>query len=106
MEHSVCKVLTTPRHKSRSRSSVGSFNLKDLKRMCAMQVRSPVSGIVTDYSIYGSFIPEGEDIVLLAKFVAALANSTATLGQPVSSFDLSIVGPLYFVAHECRDPCL
>ncbi len=71
-----------------------------------MQVRSPVSGIVTDYSIYESFTPEGEDIVLLAKFVAALANSIATLDQPVSSFDLSVVGPLYFVTHECRDPCL
>ena len=84
----------------------GALALKIYQRIGALHLKAPVSRMLTDETIWDAFVPDGEEIVSLAESVVALEDSAATLETPIFSFDISIVGPLYSVAHKCRDPFL
>ena len=87
-----------------AKSQQGALVLKIYQRIGAMHLKFPVSRMLTDESIWDAFVPEGDNIVSLAESVVALDDSTPTSDKPIFSFDFSIVGPLYSVAHKCRDP--
>ena len=84
----------------------GALALKIYQRIGALHLKVPVSRMLTDESVWDAFVPDGEEIVSLAESLVASEDSTVTTKTPIFSFDISIVGPLYSVAHKCRDPFL
>lgn len=86
------------------KSQQGAIVLKIYQRIGVMHLKLPASRMLRDESIWDDFIPEGEEIVSMVESVIALNDSAASSHRPDFTFEISIVGPLYSVAHKCRDP--
>ena len=86
-----------------------ALTLKINHRLGKMHLKHAVSSVLDDDMIWDLHPQEGEDIVRFAE--ALLALDDVTRGPPGQrkveySLDMSLVGPVYAVAHKYRDPML
>ena len=78
--------------------------LKIYARMKAIHLKIPASCVFTSETVWDEHVSWGQEIVDLAEKVVVLDGVPSKTDKPIFSFDLSIITPLYSVAHKCRDP--
>lgn len=101
--------LRNPATKLTTRAQQAAWALKINHRLCMMHLRHDFSTVCADDTIWDLYPQEGEDIV---QFAESLLNLDERVRGPPNqrgvefSLDMSLVGPLYAVAHKYRDPSL
>ena len=101
--------LRNPATKLTPRAQQAAWALKINHRLCMMHLRHDFSTVYADDTIWDLCPQDGEDIVQFAESLLTLDERTR--GPPGQrgvefSLDMSLVGPLYAVAHKYRDPIL
>ena len=101
--------LRNPATKLTPKAQQAAWALKINHRLCMMHLRHDFSIVRGDNTIWDSYPQEGEDIVQFAESLLNLDERTR--GPPGQrgvefSLDMTLVGPLYAVAHKYRDPIL
>ena len=87
-----------------SKSQQAAIVLNLSYRIGRLRLRYPISRLIRDESLWDDCTDEGDEIVALAEQVIALGDIDAVQNRPTFSFERGIVGPLYGIAHKCRDP--
>lgn len=91
------------------KSRQAAWALKINSRLGSIDLRPRTSSILADEETWDLYMQECEDIVQFAEAIVDLDDSKR--GNPANrkndfSLDMSLVGPVYSVAHRCRDPIL
>lgn len=91
-----------------SRSLQGAMVLKMNARLAAMHLEIDMFRLLHDQMCWDDIIPVYEDLLDLSAAVidAQKASNETPSQKPVFQLDYSLIGPLFSVAHKCRDPGL
>ncbi|KAL8767924.1 MAG: hypothetical protein Q9209_005712 [Squamulea sp. 1 TL-2023] len=91
-----------------SKSLQGAMVLKLNAKMATMHLDVSTSQLLYDQTCWDSIIPVFEDLADLAAAIidAQKAANERLFQKPIFQLDHSIIGPLFNVAHKCRDPHL
>ncbi|KAL8949544.1 MAG: hypothetical protein Q9222_004353 [Ikaeria aurantiellina] len=89
-----------------SKALRGAMLLKINARVLSMHLEMPAFSLLHFQTTWDDILPIFEEIVDLASTVLdAQADTDKKLARkPVFQLDQSIIGPLFSVAHKCRDP--
>ncbi|KAL8787392.1 MAG: hypothetical protein Q9213_002275 [Squamulea squamosa] len=91
-----------------SKSLQGAMVLKMNAKMATMHLEVSTAPLLNDQTCWDNIIPVFEDLAdLAAAIIDAQKAADDKLSQkPVFQLDHSIIGPLFNIAHKCRDPHL
>ncbi|KAL8847916.1 MAG: hypothetical protein Q9221_007047 [Calogaya cf. arnoldii] len=91
-----------------SKSLVGAMVLKMNATLAAIHLEISIFQLLHEEQCWDKVMPMFESLVDLAAGVldAQKAADRKILHKPVFQLDHSIIGPLFSVAHKCRDPVL
>lgn len=98
------KFLDNPATHLDAKSKQGALVLQMEQRLKSVFLLFPANYMFANESIWDDHISVGEEIVEMAEKVVALDSVAPISRKPVFSCELSIITPLYAVAHKCRDP--
>ena len=92
-----------------SRALQGAAVLKINHRVSSLHIRYDKQTRMESSRGWDPLLRECEEIVDLATSVVKLHKSNASnssLGRPIFFMDMNLVGPLFGIAHMCRDPVI
>ena len=98
------KFLDNPATHLDAKHQQGALVLQMDQRIKSMFLIVPKHHMFSDESIWDDHISVGEEIVDMAEKVVALDRAAQITEKPIFSSEVSIITPLYAVAHKCRDP--
>ncbi|KAL8822855.1 MAG: hypothetical protein Q9191_006418 [Dirinaria sp. TL-2023a] len=98
------KFLDNPATHLDAKSQQGALVLQMEQRIKSLFLLFPTHHMFANESIWDDHVSVGEEIVEMAEKVVALDGRTQITEKPVFSCEVTIITPLYAVAHKCRDP--
>ena len=91
------------------KSQQAAWALKIHQRVGSLHLKPRTSTMLADQTTWDVYMQECEDIVKFAEHIVALDEiKRGHLAETKIEFslDMQLVGPVYVVAHKCRDPTL
>ena len=101
--------MNNPNTSLNHKSQQAAWALRIHQRMGSMHLRPRTSLMLADEVSWELYMQDYEDIVTFGEAIVALdevRRGTSAKGKIEFSLDLSLVSPVYAVAHKCREPNL